>query len=137
MGVTGAYKNDAVQLKNVLASLPIDDLETVAADSAYLSWHNCDLIEAKGAKPFIKPKRNVKDRSRGSKAWKNMIHYFRGNPQGWRRTYRLRSSAETAFSAIKRKFGHRLTAVRKDLQRKELMTKVIVYNLNIVAKTSL
>jgi transposase len=115
MGVTGAYKNDAVQLKNVLASLPIDDLEAVAADSAYLSRRNCDLIEAKGARPFFKPKQNVKGRSHGSKAWKNMIHYFRGNPQGWRRTYRLRSSAETAFSAIKRKFGHRLTAVRKDL----------------------
>jgi len=137
MEVTDAYKNDAVQMKNLLASLPLDDLEAVAADSAYLSRRNCDLIEAKGAKPFIKPKRNIKGRSHGSKAWKNMIHYFRGNPQGWKRTYRFRSSAETAFSAIKRKFGHRLTAIRKDLQRKELMTKVIVYNLNILAKISI
>ena len=137
MEVTDAYKSDAVQLRNLLKSLPIDDIEAVTADSAYLSRRNCDLIEAKGAKPFIKPKQNVKGRSHGSKAWKNMIHYFRGNPQGWRRTYRLRSSAETAFSALKRKFGYKLSSIRKDLQRKELMTKVIAYNLNILARISI
>jgi hypothetical protein len=38
----------------------------------------------------------------------------------------------TIFSAIKRKFGHRLGSIRKDLQRKELMTKVLAYNLNIL-----
>ena len=137
MEVTDAYQSDAVQLGKLLQSLHIDDLEAVAADSAYLSRRNCDLIEAKGAKPFIKPKRNVKGRSHGSKAWKNMIHHFRGNPQGWKQTYRLRSSAETAFSALKRKFGYRLSAIRKDLQRKELMTKVIAYNLNILARISI
>lgn len=137
MEVTDAYQSDAVQLGNLLEALHIDDLEAIAADSACLSRRNCDLIEAQGAKPFIKTKRNVKGKSHGSKAWKNMIHYFRGNPHGWSQTYRYRSSAETAFSTIKRKFGHRLTAVRKDLQRKELMTKVIVYNLNILAKTTI
>lgn len=137
MEVTDAYKSDAVQLGNLLESLPIDDIEAVAADSAYLSRRNCDLIEAKGAKPFIKLKRNVKGKSHGSKAWKNMVHDYRRNPEGWKQKYHFRSSAETAFSALKRKFGYRLSAIKKDLQRKELMIKVIVYNLNILARITI
>jgi transposase len=137
MEVTDAYQSNAVQLGNLLKALPIDDIEAVTADSAYLSRRNCDLIEAKGAKPFIKLKRNIKGKSHVSKAWKNMVHYFRLNPQGWRQMYRFRSSAETAFSALKRKYGYRLASMKKDHQRKELMTKVIAYNLNILAKTTI
>jgi transposase len=51
--------------------------------------------------------------------------------------YHFRSSAESAFSALKRKFGYRLWAIRKDLQRKELVIKVIVYNLNILARITI
>lgn len=48
MEVTGSYKSDALQLGSLLDSLGIDDLEAVAADSAYLSRVNCDRIEALG-----------------------------------------------------------------------------------------
>jgi transposase len=137
MEITDAYQSDAVQLGNLLQSLHIDDIEAVAADSAYLSRRNCDIVEAIGAKPFIKLKRNVKGKSHGSKAWKNMVHDYRRNPEEWKQKYHFRSSAESAFSALKRKFGYRLSAIRKDLQRKELMTKVIAYNLNILARTSI
>ena len=82
----------------------------------------------------MKLKRNVKGKSHGSKAWKNMVHDYRRNPEEWKRKYHFRSSAESAFSALKRKFGYRLSAIRKDLQRKELMTKIIAYNLNIQAR---
>lgn len=106
MEVTDSYKSDALQLGNLLDSLGIEDLEAAAADSAYLSRVNCDRIEALGAKPFIKLKRNTRGLSRGS-------------------------------FALKRGFGYRLSSVRKDLQRKELMTKMIVYNLNIVGRKSI
>jgi transposase len=115
--------------------LTLYDVEAVTADSAYLSRRNCDLIEARGAKPYIKPKKNITViRSFGSKAWKNMLLDYWNNRSEWNKTYHLRSSAETAFSTIKRKFGHRLSSILKDHQRKELMTKVITYNLNILAK---
>lgn len=132
--VTDAYMSDAVQLGNLLKSLHIDDLEAVAADSAYLSRRNCDIVEALGAKPFINLKCNTRGKSRGSFAWRRMVFDFRQNPEEWKRMYHLRSSAESAFSALKRKFGYRLSAIRKDLQRKELMIKVIVYNLNIAGR---
>jgi len=137
MEVTDAYKSDAVQLGNLLESLHIDDVEAVAADSAYLSRRNCDAIEAIGAEPFIKPKCNVKGKSHGSFAWRKMIYNYRRHPEEWKRVYGFRSSAECAFSALKRKFGYRLWAIRKDLQRKELMIKVIVYNINILARITI
>jgi transposase len=137
MEVTDAYQSDAVQMGGLLESLHIKDTEAVAADSAYLSRRNCDLIEAKGAKPFINLKCNVKGKSHGSFAWRRMVYDYRRNPEEWKRMYHFRSSAESAFSALKRKFGYRLSAIRKDLQRKELMIKVIAYNLNILARITI
>src|SRR3989337_241034 len=63
MEVTDGEASDSPQLAGLLCALPIDDLEAVAADSAYLSRRNCSLIEALGAKPYIKLKRNVTLRS--------------------------------------------------------------------------
>jgi len=137
MEVTDGEVSDSPQLRKLLRSLPLDDVEAVAADSAYLSRRNCDLIEAVGAKPYIKLKRNSTVRSHGSKAWKNMVLDYKENPEAWNKRYHIRSSAETAFSVIKRRFGYRLSSIRRDLQRKELMTKVIAYNLNILAKTKI
>jgi transposase len=135
MEVTGGEVNDTTQLGALLDSLPLDDIEAVTADAGYLSRRNCDLIEAKGAKPYIKIKKNIEViRAFGSRAWVNMILDWRNDPKAWKKTYNMRSSAECAFSAIKRRFGHRLASIRKDLQRKELMTKVLAYNLNILAK---
>lgn len=135
MEVTEGEVHDSTQLAALLDSLPLDDIEAVTADAGYLSRHNCDLIEAKGAKPYIKLKKNIQViRAYGSRAWVNMILEWRKDPKAWNKKYHMRSSAETAFSAIKRRFGHRLASIRKDLQRKELMTKVLAYNLNILAK---
>ena len=123
-----------------IASIPeirhmLDDVEAVIADAGYLSRHNCDLIEAKDAKPYIKIKKNIQViRAWGSRAWVNMILEWRADPKAWSKKYNVRSSAECAFSAIKRRFGHRLASIRKDLQRKELMTKVLAYNINILAR---
>jgi transposase len=135
MEVTDGTVNDSSQLAALLGSLPLDDVEAVSADAGYLSRRNCDLIEAKGAKPYIRIKKNIKViRAWGSRAWVNMILEWREDPEGWNKKYHIRSSAESAFSAIKRRFGHRLTSIRKDLQRKELMTKVLAYNLNILCR---
>ena len=135
MEVTDGEVHDSPQLARLLDSLPLDDIEVVAADAGYLSRRNCDLIEAKGAKPYIKIKKNIQViRAFGSRAWVNMILEWRANPEAWNKKYNMRSSAESAFSAIKRRFGHRLASIRKDLQRKELMTKVLAYNINILAK---
>jgi len=50
--------------------------------------------------------------------------------------YHGRSMAETAFSAIKRTLGHRLTSTRRDHQKLELMTKVIAYNTTVLMRVT-
>ena len=134
MEVTDANVHDSLEFESLLSSLPLDNIEAVTADSAYLSRKNCDLAEAIGAKPYINLKKNSLLRAHGSKAWFDMVLSYKSNPEAWKRIYHRRSSAETAFSAIKRKFGYKLLSIRKEHQRKELMSKVVAYNLNILAK---
>lgn len=58
---------------------PLDWVNSIAGDSAYLSRKNCDLVEQKGGTPFFKPKSNVRNRSHGSFAWmKNANRLFKG-----------------------------------------------------------
>ena len=133
MEVTTGEVGDTTQLGSLLESL--DDIESVAGDSGYLSHTNCMLIEAKGATPYLKPRRNSPTKIIGPPAWKHMIRSYRKNPGKWMKHYHKRSMAETAFSAIKRTLGHHLTSIRRDHQKLELMTKVIVYNLTVLIKS--
>jgi hypothetical protein len=51
-------------------------------------------------------------------------------PVSLNKKYHARSHAENAFSAIKRRFGHRLASIRNDSQWKELSVKFIAYDLS-------
>jgi transposase len=133
MEVTTGTVGDPTQLGNLLGEL--DGIESVLGDSGYLSRRNCELIEAKGAVPYLKPTRRTIQKPIGPPAWKHMIQSYRRNKRRWMQHYHGRSMAETAFSAIKRTLGHRLTSTRRDHQKLELMTRVIVYNITILIKS--
>lgn len=133
MHVTTGTVGDPTQLSNLLQEF--DDLETVAGDSGYLTRRNCELIEAKGATPYLKPTSRTIMKPIGPPAWKHMIRSYRLHKRSWMKHYHKRSMAETAFSAIKRTLGHKLTSKRRDHQKLELMTKVIVYNINVLIKS--
>ena len=133
MEVTTGEVGDQTQLENLLKDL--DDIESVAGDSNYLSHRNCELIRAKGATPYLKPRKHSPTKIIGPPAWKHMIRSYRKNLNKWMKHYHTRSMAETAFSAIKRTLGHWLTSIRRDLQKIELIIKVIVYNITILFKS--
>ena len=124
---------DTTQLGALLESP--DDIESVSGDTGYLSHRNCMLIEAKGATPYLKPRRHSPEKPIGPPAWKRMIRSYRRNRHRWMKHYHTRSMAETAFSAIKRTLGHRLTSTRRDHQKLELIIKVIVYNITVLIKS--
>jgi transposase len=133
MEVTTGTVGDPTQLGNLLEEL--DDLETVSGDSGYLSRRNCELIEAKGATPYLKPRRHSPDKIIGPPAWRRMIQSYRRDRRRWMKHYHKRSMAETVFSAIKRTLGHSLRSIRRDLQKLELMIRVIVYNITTLIKS--
>jgi len=74
MEVTTGEVGDTTQLETLLQSL--DDIETVSGDCGYLSHRNCELIEAKGATPYLKPRRHSPEKITGPPAWKRMIQSY-------------------------------------------------------------
>ncbi len=58
-----------------------------------------------------------------------MLTAYSKDKEAWLKTYHRRSLVESVFSTIKRRLGHWLFSVKKALQRKELLIKVIAYNL--------
>lgn len=63
-------------------------------------------------------------------------YYSRKNKKLFLKMYHRRSLAESVVSAVKRRFDHRLVSWKRSYQKKELMLKVITYNLSIVARTT-
>ena len=61
MEVTTGTVGDTTQLRALLENL--DDIESVSGDTGYLSHRNCELIEAKGATPYLKPKRHSPEKA--------------------------------------------------------------------------
>jgi transposase len=107
----------------------------LCADKAYLSRKICDLIARHGGRPYISIKKNVtKIRSQGSKAWREMLVMYRRSKRLYKRRYHRRSLAETAVSAVKRRFGHALYSKKRRGQKNEVRLKVITYNLTIIAR---
>jgi len=107
MEVTTGQVGDTTQLGTLLESL--DDIESVSGDTGYLSRRNCELVEAKGATPYLKPRRHSPEKPIGPPAWKRMIRSYRRNRRRWMKHYHGRSMAvewppafENAFSVFER-----------------------------------
>ncbi len=68
--------------------------------------------------------------------WREMVLLYRKNKKLFLKMYHRRSLAESVVSAVKRRFDHRLVSRKRSYQKKEVMLKVITYNLSIVARTT-
>lgn len=125
--ITDGPCGDSPQFRRLLA--PFRQLETVAADSAYLSFANVALVARKGATPYIRPKANSVATARHPRPWKRMIRAFRDQTDAWLSGYHIRSVIEGLFRSLKGRFGDALRAVRPRMQRKELALKLTAYNV--------
>jgi transposase len=74
----------------------------VAADKAYASTYNFEVIDRHGATPFIPFKSN--HTGRGSKLWEKMYLHFQLKRDDFLAHYHKRSNVESTFSMIKAKF---------------------------------
>lgn len=111
------------------------DIEEVSADKAYLSKHNLQLVDDLGATPYIPYKTNSNARSNGCPMWKKMYYRFKLERDSWDSRYHLRSNVESAFGAIKAKFGEKLLSKNDIAQVNELYCKLIAYNLCIIIRS--
>jgi len=102
----------------------------LCADSAYLSRKNCNLIAGKGRAPYVKPKKNSRMKAKGSQAWRSMIKLYREDRKMFDRHYHQRSLVESVYSVLKTVFGNHLTSRRRKTQKRELMCRVVAYNID-------
>lgn len=127
--ITDSDANDAPQLPALVKATKASgfDMRDVTADKAYLSRANLDAIESVGAAPFIPMKAN--STGAGPAAWRRMFGLFMYRQEEFLAHYHARSLSESAFSAIKRKFGATVRSKCFTAQTNELLCKVICYNL--------
>jgi len=141
--LTGASVSDTRVLPTLLDAVRVPVRE-VYADAGYLSSKNAQAIQARGATPFIRPRSNTKGRpkpgekdlpgQRTSEAFRDMIDSYQKQNYVWMRKYGRRNTIESCWSAIKRRFGHAVSASTARMRLIESALKLIVWNLTRVTR---
>lgn len=132
--ITDEYGADSTQFKPLVkethaAGFKIGEM---SADKAYSSRDNYDSVQEVSGKAYIPFKSNATGKSKGSRLWSKMFHYFQMNQEEFLEHYHKRSNVESTFAAIKKKFGETLKSKNPIAQENELICKFIAYNLTVV-----
>lgn len=109
------------------------DVQEISADKAYLSYNNVANAEFVGATPYIPFKVNTVP-SAPTGAWGRMYHRFAYDAENFALHYHQRSNVESAFSAIKRKFGDSLRTKTEVANQNEVLAKVLCHNLAVTVR---
>ncbi len=111
-------------------------IRTIIADNAYCAKANFTWLEENGIKKaFLDFKGNSIVRRSQSGLRKDMLMMWKERPDEWKETYRYRVLIESLISGLKRrgKF-HYLRSKKPESQDCEMLLKVLLHNLNILAK---
>lgn len=103
-------------------------------DAAYLGRSMCNIIAELKRTPYIWIKKNTIPDAKGSHAWASMVRLFEDNPDEFMQHYHARSTVESVFNAIKRRYGNALRFMNRIAQRREIGLRVICHNINTVNK---
>ncbi len=125
--ITGPHRNDSPQLKFLLRE--IKQLFRVIGDSGYISRKNCNLVVKKNGKPFFKLKSNTTGKSKGSRAWKKMVQFAKQFKDVFDKIYHARSQIEGVNSALKRRYGNFVRAIKRKTRDIALALRVLAYNI--------
>jgi hypothetical protein len=104
------------------------NIEEIEADKGYLSRTNYDFADEIGATAYIPFKSNATGKSKGSRVWNKMYHYFMMNKEEFMAHYHKRSNVETTFMMVKTKFGDKLKSKNGIAQENELLCKGFLYS---------
>ena len=127
--ITSEFDNDSPELKQLVNLISEHfEMEEVSADKAYLSQDNLELIEEKGAVPYIPFKSNNTPSGKGA-IWKKMYYFFQLHNEEFLGHYHKRSNAESSVQMIKSKFGDSVRSKTWTAQVNEVLCKIICHNL--------
>lgn len=127
--ITQAFGADGPQFRPLVESTSRNfTIRSVAADKAYSSTNNLQLVTLKGGEPYIAFKAGSKGDGKCA-VWNRVYHYYAMNREEFMRHYHLRSNVETTFSMVKRKFGDKVRSKTTTAQTNEVLCKVLCHNI--------
>ncbi len=128
-GVTG----DSLMFKSLLNQTAENfRVKKICADKAYCSRNNLDLADSLGAIPYIPFRSGMK--GKGSPTWVKVYKLFTQNYEEFGKHYHARSNVESAFAAIKRKFGEFVRCKSERSQANEVLCKILAHNITCLVQ---
>ncbi|HEV3258371.1 MAG TPA: transposase [Gemmataceae bacterium] len=100
----------------------------VAADKAYLSHENLELVAGLGGTAFIPFKCNSTSGEAGS-LWEKLYLYYQLHREQFGSHYHQRSNAESTFSMIKAKFRDNVRSKTDTAMKNEVLCKILCHNV--------
>ncbi len=125
--ITPHFRHDSPVLKFLLRN--IKTLRRVIGDAGYLSRDNCDIAVKKNGKPFFSLKKGITVKKKGSMAWRRMVELAAHCKALFDKIYHIRSQIEGVNSALKRRYGGCLTAIKAKARNMQLALRVLAYNI--------
>lgn len=125
--ITSWKRNDSPQLKFLLKN--IDEVLRVLADAGYPSRENCNIVAKKNGKPFFRLKEGTTAKSKGSAEWKRMVNFAQKRTELYNQICGLRSVIESIMSAIKRRYGNSVRAIKRKSRNISIALRVLAFNI--------
>lgn len=123
--ITNWKRNDCPQLDFLLKN--IDELLAVLADSGYLSKKNCDIVAKKNGRPFFNFRKNTG--KNGTQTWDEMVEFSRVHKEIYDTIYHLRSIIEGIMSALKRRYGNYVRAIKAKARNMSIALRILAFNI--------
>jgi len=128
----GYYADSPIFKQLVKVTAKTFQIREISADKAYSSRNNLQTVASLGGIPFIAFKDNATSKPRGSLIWGRMKRFYDENREYFMLHYHKRSNAESVFSMMKRKFGHKLYSKSEVGQINEVLCKALAHNICVL-----
>jgi transposase len=128
--IHGRNAPDSPQFKPLVETTTANGfaVKEVAADKAYLSHDNLEIVEKVGGTPFIPFKVNSVPGLAGS-LWEKMYHFYAMNREEYMAKYHKRSNVESVFSMVKAKFRDSVRSKSQTAMKNEVLCKLLCHNI--------
>ena len=131
--VTPGFYADSPQFKDLVKiTSKTFRIREISADKAYSARKNLQVVTELGAVPYIPFRVNATGKSRGTIIWGMMKKFYDNHREYFMDHYHKRSNAESVFSMMKRKFGHKLYSKSEVGQINEILCKALAHNICVL-----
>jgi len=132
--LSGSKVHDSKEFENVWKGLPGNVIPVRSfADNTYACDECLDVVRGSNAIPIHKIRKDAKYVHKPKTAYQKLFHFTKHWPNSYNALYGIRNHAETAFSMIDSRFGHRMRCQNKIGIKNEVKSKVSAHNIRALA----